>query len=644
MPRLRLFALLPLAACIDYDITQKEDNPEIIQEDTAVPCPPQIPDCYESDPPDSEPEDTSVVFPSDCDVIIPSARTVTVLSECEGEGALHEVSDPWNVTVEWQWTGLSTNRAIQDVITTPVIGNLTDDNGDGRIDENDVPDVMTVASNESSFSNGTLVILDGATGSEVWSASGYDASGGGALADLDGDSSTDIIVFNSSEQVVALDASGNRMWTSTDRAGGYPQATVADLDADGNPEVIADTLILNGQTGATIARLTVTGSIPYRMPAIGDLDQDGYQEVIVGNTVYDHRGTRMWSSTIAGSYGHWSAIIDADGDPEAEVVMIGGGQFGVYEHDGTEIVRRSAGTTQPGAPCAADFDGDGEVEIAWGSAGTFQVVNIDGSIVWSSPIDDTSGLASCSGYDVNGDLTYEVLFADQSTMWIFDGATGAVLYSNAGHASGTLWEYPAVADVDHDGSAEIVIGSNNYWQQGWGGITVFGHNGDGWPRSGTTWHVHDFAVTNIEPDGSVPTNPVPWWQEYNVYRARPAVDDPSYPDLQIGVNDLCVANCETGPVKISVQVQNKGGEDINAGAPWAFYKNDGGTLTFVTGGTLPAVPSGTAPEGFVIEVAPSDLGTHGFVIAVDDDGNGFGDLTECDENNNLEIWGDRICQ
>ena len=82
----------------------------------------------------------------------------------------------------------------------------------------------------------------------------------------------------------------------------------------------------------------------------------------------------------------------------------------------------------------------------------------------------------------------------------------------------------SVADIDNDGSAEIVIGSNNYWMSGWSGITVFGHNGSGWMKSGPTWHTHDFAVTNINPDGSVPATPTPWWQVYNVYRARPAVD------------------------------------------------------------------------------------------------------------------------
>ena len=177
----------------------------------------------------------------------------------------------------------------------------------------------------------------------------------------------------------------------------------------------------------------------------------------------------------------------------------------------------------------------------------------------------------------------------------------------------------------YKGKKCVVIGSNNYGFSGWGGITVFGHNGDGWPKSGATWHVHDFAVSNINPDGSVPANPIPPWQEYNVYRARPAVDDPAYPDVAGIIRDLCVADCDDGPVKISVQVENEGSRTLAAGTPWAFYKVDGTGNTLVTTGTLPEVPSGEAPEGFVIEVAPTDLGEFGFVIVLDDDGTGAGD-------------------
>ena len=76
----------------------------------------------------------------------------------------------------------------------------------------------------------------------------------------------------------------------------------------------------------------------------------------------------------------------------------------------------------------------------------------------------------------------QVLFADEHSLYVFDGATGTVRFSQSGHASGTIFEFPVIADVDNDGSAEILISSNNFRQgeNGWAGVTIFGHLGSGW--------------------------------------------------------------------------------------------------------------------------------------------------------------------
>ena len=143
---------------------------------------------------------------------------------------------------------------------------------------------------------------------------------------------------------------------------------------------------------------------------------------------------------------------------------------------------------------------------------------IDGTVRWSQFINDASGLAACSGYDVNGDGAYEVLFADEHQFYIMDGTTGTILYSIWGHASGTIFEFPVVADIDNDGSAEIVISSNNFRQggSGWAGITVLGLGVVG--RRVDRHERSRFCGHNINPDGSVPTIPDPPWTAHNVYR------------------------------------------------------------------------------------------------------------------------------
>ena len=54
--RYSLVLLAGLCGCIDYDLAPSKE-PNLENEDTGIPCPPQIPDCYEeSDPPDSPPD------------------------------------------------------------------------------------------------------------------------------------------------------------------------------------------------------------------------------------------------------------------------------------------------------------------------------------------------------------------------------------------------------------------------------------------------------------------------------------------------------------------------------------------------------------------------------------------------------------
>jgi hypothetical protein len=416
----------------------------------------------------------------------------------------------------------------------------------------------------------------------------------------------------------------------------YPQPTVCDLDGDGTVEVIGDVGVVNGEDGTTVAALSgITNS--WRTPVCADLDRDGRQEIVLGNKVFSGAGATLWTNAGTG-YGNFAAVVDTDGDDGGEVFFVSNGRAYLHDEDGTALTNFSVtGGSNPGPPCAADFDGDGAVELAVPNGTRLSVFEVDGTQKWSATMQDNSGLAGCSGYDVNGDGAYEVLFADEIAFRIYDGATGTVLYENRNHASGTVWEYPVTADVDNDGSAEIVVADNG---GSWKGITVFGHSGDGWPKSGTTWGTHDFAVCNLDPDGHVPSPPDPSWLVHNVFRARPAVDDPSSPDLVAAILEVCIADCEYGPVALSVQVANQGGADVEPGAVLAVYADDNGTRRLVASSTLPAVPAGTKIEGIEVELTPADIGTSGFVAVVDD---GLA-VTECDEANNEDDYTDVTCE
>ena len=219
----------------------------------------------------------------------------------------------------------------------------------------------------------------------------------------------------------------------------YPSVTVADINADGTPEVIADNAVINGRTGQLLHQFTVDPLFIGRMPAAGDLDQDGAQEIIIANKCYNSDFSLRWSSPL------YKVITDIGLQYSMPMMTwmvksreAGAGWLGIYDPDGTELFKTNAGTGQPGPPRVADFDGDEVAEIAWASSSQFNMFELDGTLLWTQTITDASGLAGCSGYDVNGDGAYEVLFADENT-WLFDGGTGGVLFSQLGHASGTIF-------------------------------------------------------------------------------------------------------------------------------------------------------------------------------------------------------------
>ena len=549
-----------------------------------------------------------------------------------------EVADPWDLSVEWEDRGVGTS------VSMPAVGNLTDDDGDGDVDADDVPDIAFTLYNSSSSGGAAVVSGDGS--GTVFTAPDFRYDAGVAIADVDGDGQPELVGPRTDGRVQSYDGAGNREWVSANTYSVlYPITTVADLDGDGISEIIADAGVVSGADGSHVATLSPRDGSAWRSPVVADLDQDGFSEIILSNTVFDASGNVLW---FVNGYGTscFSALVEMDADPEAEVVFAYGNTLHFHEHDGTFInqVPLPGGYRHPGPPCVGDLDGDGDAEIAVPEGNLLTAFELNGAQMWSVTINDTSGAAGCSVYDMNNDGAYEVLFADMNDLSIYDGATGARQYTNSAHGSVTYFEYPVVADVDLDGSAEIVTTSSGY--SGYSGVTVFGHNGDGWPASGPTWAVHDFAVTNVEPDGSVPSSPLPSWTEYNVFRGRPSSDFAGLPDLFVELVDVCLAACDAeGTFKFTYQLGNQGEEEVAADdATLRIWMVDAaGVETLYAEEPAPLLPGGTTLDTVTVTLELAEVGEGGIILRIDDDGSGVGFVSECDETNNQDQWLESWC-
>lgn len=552
-----------------------------------------------------------------------AASTIAIDDAC----AVSAVEDPWNVVAEWTYT------MNYGSYSPPVVGRLVDTTGDGVVDASDLPVIVVTDI------WGTLTVLYGDGSGVAFTLTDMNGLAAPAIADVTGDGVAELAVSRLGGTVQAIDGSGSVIWTSdvvfSDQV--YPTLSVADVDGDGTVEVILQNAILSGADGSVIQTFP---NGPIVTTTVADLDQDGRSELILGRSVWDIDGVERWSDG-ARDLSEFNAVADADGDGLGDVITVSAGRMTIHTADGTPLVEVALpGARWPGPPAVADFDGDGVSEICVPDEYKLGLYELDGSLVWEATMSDFTGWAGCTGFDANGDGAVDVVLADENAFTLYDGPTGTVEFTDTNHNSGTSFEYPVIADVDADGAAEVVVVSIF---GGAYGVTVYGQADDTWPSAGPNWPVHDYAVTNVDEDGRVPSPAPPSWVGQNLFRARAGaiLEDP-LANLQIDLDGVCVADCTYGPIALTFHVRNVGPVDVAAGTPVAIYALDGSARLVATT-ILPAIAAGESAAGIEVELTVDDLGPDGFQVVVDDDGTGVGAVEECDESDNSATWTEIGC-
>jgi len=267
----------------------------------------------------------------------------------------------------------------------------------------------------------------------------------------------------------------------------------------------------------------------------------------------------------------------------------------------------------------------------------------DCSVKWQANTQDaSSGNTGSSVFDFEGDGSAEAVYADETKLWAFNGADGTVKLQSTQHANGTWLEYPAIADVDADDHAEIVVANTGSKL----GIYVFGDAGDSWMPGRKIWNQHAYSITNVNDDGTIPAVTVTNWLSYNNFRSGDlaAATGGALSDALPVAGDVCIEECRSGRVYVVVAVGNQGTSELPAGVAISAYAITDADPVYLQTQVVPdAIASGASSLGLEFDFATADL-PYGAVEFIADDDNGRASITECNEDNNTLVISDGLCE
>ncbi|WAS96079.1 hypothetical protein [Nannocystis punicea] len=442
-------------------------------------------------------------------------------------------------------------------------------------------------------------------------------------------------------------------------------ATVADLDGDDKPELVTgreawkiDWVVADPPT-VTLSLFWANDNNPVPAhnndgwPAVADLDGDGKPEVVLTAwpTIRAINGQtgQLWCGVDptdaacmmnpalrtapipikGGSLGGPATIADFDGDGRPEAALTGGVAFAVYDFNrpGEQIVK----------PQVDPMPASGAMYARW-----------------TSPVQDTSSAATgASAFDFQGDGVVEVLQQDECFARVLDGATGDVVLEIM-NSSSTIHEYPLVADVDGDGTSELVMVANlgdpknvtdctadtpDFMPRK--GVFVYRAQAGAWPQARDVWTQHTYHGTNADAAGNPPLVEQANWTVPGLNNFRQsATVGPFHPaDLTLSLA-ADVAECPAEFALVAT-IHNEGSVGAPAGIDVSFYAglNDSGALLGTAATTEGIVPGGSTQVTWTVPEPPVDMPTNFFAVIGPDGGL----VPECLDSNNDALLTQASC-
>jgi len=363
----------------------------------------------------------------------------------------------------------------------------------------------------------------------------------------------------------AIVAISDLLGVLTTNFGGVSVVAVGDMNRLGEIDVVVASTISNriwkfynrqqdnlGWTGPA----AISNALAPSALAIGDINSDGYNDVIAGSAT---NGRLAWWDTLQGSTGRVTIALavtnvatlqvvdmERDGDRDVLAAIPGEGRVAWFEHGGgvaTSWTDRtiSSGLNNPLSACAGDLDDDGDIDVVIALEGPGRVVwrrNVNGDgLTWQSAVIDNAfaGASFTAIADVDRDGDMDVLAGARAAgllAWWENIGGMATNWTRRNILTGPadLIDMKAM-DYDRDGDVDLVGG------YGSSDIIAWAENVDGFGRA---WSAHtittqaqdiaSIALADFDEDGGIdvvgtlpvrgrvktwPGEPPPWPGNYN---------------------------------------------------------------------------------------------------------------------------------
>ncbi|MFN3455708.1 MAG: FG-GAP repeat domain-containing protein, partial [Pseudobdellovibrio sp.] len=421
---------------------------------------------------------------------------------------------------QWDKTN-SLKPEFNNVMSSPVVGDL---------DKDGFPEIVFTAFHEGGNYTGAGVIrvISGKNGAEKFSVVSDSllafASISPLLIDIDGDGFVEIFYLDAERKnVISLNHDGTLRWTYPNVASAIwvdDSLSASDLNGDGVAEILAPGIIISESLAKKPYLVNnLDFSTAYTFAA--NIQSTQYMNIVSAFGVMDMKGKKIFTYKDNEGKDLWGhpSIADLYKDiPGVEIVVVSSGKLIIYSSSGQILYHHNlnehtdiacSGSVGGGQATIGDFDGvSSTLEIAIATGRSLTIFDSKGSkIAGSLTVDCSSRKTGVASFDFNGDGKPEIVYADEQKLRIYemDGSQNLKVVWEISNPSGTLSEYPVVADVDNDGYANLVVAQNSYFirdplhpNYNQYGVRVFGPNKAGsWMPTRNLWNESSYMLSNV---------------------------------------------------------------------------------------------------------------------------------------------------